>query len=258
MVKDYETVVMSEVELEEVIRREPELIEEGLRFVDHQVPTVLGRIDVLLVTSEGALSVCELKVVEDDGMLTQAIDYYDYVVKNIHAFARGYPDANIDPSQEPFLELIAPSFSSRMLNRCTWIDIPIGLWRYTGIKVRGSKFPTAVFSDEPISPSPQPPESRNIEDRFAYITDVAARKRAEYVVKQIESWEVGSIVAEAIKHDISIKRAGSALAVLAPRRKFFWLTGKNSDSDWQEWKIEDGKAMTIALGEMRSSIGSGK
>ena len=67
--KKYKTVGVTEAQLEDLIRQGPELIEEGLRFVDHQASTGRGPLDVLLVDNRGALVVAELKVVVDEAML---------------------------------------------------------------------------------------------------------------------------------------------------------------------------------------------
>jgi hypothetical protein len=43
-----------------------------------------------LVDSGRSLVVAELKMVQDDDMLIQGLDYYDYVSTNLEAFARLY------------------------------------------------------------------------------------------------------------------------------------------------------------------------
>ena len=58
-------------------------------------------------------------------MLVQGLDYYDYVARNLEAYARVYREYEIDPQQVPRLFLIAPSFSTTLLNRIKWINIPI-------------------------------------------------------------------------------------------------------------------------------------
>ncbi len=70
----YTNVEVSETQLEDLVRRLPELIEAGLAYVDHQAFTDRGPLDVLMVDSGRALVVAELKVVEDDTMLVQGID----------------------------------------------------------------------------------------------------------------------------------------------------------------------------------------
>ncbi len=70
----YTNVEVSETQLEDLVRRLPELIEADLAFVDHQAFTDRGPLDVLMVDSGRALVVADLKVVEDDTMLVQGID----------------------------------------------------------------------------------------------------------------------------------------------------------------------------------------
>jgi RecB family endonuclease NucS len=109
--KKYAIIDVSEQGLEDLVRQHAGMIEEGLVYVDHQKPTAGGRLDVLLVDSGKALVVAELKVVQDDGMLMQGVDYYDYVSKHVEAFARLYKAHDIDPTQQVRLLLIASSFS---------------------------------------------------------------------------------------------------------------------------------------------------
>ena len=95
----YRPVKVSESKLENLVRQAPELIEEGLKHMDHQKRSAGGRLDMLLVDSGGALVVAELKVVEDDWMLVQGIDYYDYVTANLQGLARACPPHGLEPSR---------------------------------------------------------------------------------------------------------------------------------------------------------------
>ena len=117
--KKYKIVEVQEKDLEELVRKYPEYIEQGLKYVDHQKRTDRGPLDVLFVDSGKALVVAELKVVEDDSMLVQGVDYYDYITRNIEGLARAYrtKSISIDPTQRPRLFLVAPSFS-------VWVHYP--------------------------------------------------------------------------------------------------------------------------------------
>src|ERR1700688_3660863 len=115
--KAYKKMDVSEAALEDLVRRAAGLIEDGLVYVDHQKVAAGGRLDVLLVDSGKSLVVAELKIVQDDGMLLQGVDYYDYVSNHVEAFARLYKAYGIDPTQQVRLFLIAPSFSQTLVNR---------------------------------------------------------------------------------------------------------------------------------------------
>ena len=137
--KKYRVADVSEAELEDLVRQAPGLIEDGLKFVDHQAFTARGPLDVLMVDSGRALVVAELKVVEDDGMLVQGIDYYDYVLQNLDGFVRAYRQHKVDPKQEPRLFLVAPSFSVTLLNRIKWVTIPVSLFIFQCIAFEDAK-----------------------------------------------------------------------------------------------------------------------
>jgi len=107
----YTYVDVSEQQLEDLLRQHVDALEDGLRYVSHQRLTESGRLDVLLVDSGRSLVLAELKVVEDDAMLFQAIDYYDHVSLHLEALVRLYSAFAIDPTQPVRLFLIAPSFS---------------------------------------------------------------------------------------------------------------------------------------------------
>ena len=98
--RKYKSIELIESQLEDLVRTGSEMIEDGLKYVDHQGVTDKGRMDVLMVDSGNSIVVAELKIIEDDNMLLQGIDYYDYVSTNIDAFARVYKDSGIDQLQE--------------------------------------------------------------------------------------------------------------------------------------------------------------
>ncbi|MCL0090212.1 endonuclease NucS [Dehalococcoidia bacterium] len=103
--KRYKEKEITEKELEDRIRQAPDLIEPGLMFLTQQHRTSRGPLDLLLVDDGRALVVAELKTFQDDSMLWQGIDYYDYIATHIEARARSYPDRQIDVAQKPRLFL---------------------------------------------------------------------------------------------------------------------------------------------------------
>ena len=220
----YKIVEVQEKDLEELVRKYPEYIEQRLRYVDHQKRTDRGPLDVLFVDSGKALVVAELKVVEDDSMLVQGIDYYDYITRNLEGLARAYKSKNIsiDPTQKPRLFLIAPSFSVSLLNRCKWIDIPISLFTFQCIAFEDNpKEIIPIFKEVTIPSRPQPIDVYTIEQRLDYITDRKVRKTVENLLNEIKGWDDKNILIEPTKYDISIKVSGRVFAYLGPRRKHF-------------------------------------
>lgn len=237
--RKYKIIDILEKQLEEMVRKAPDQIEDGLKYVDHQKRTERGPLDVLFADSGNALVVAELKVTEDDAMLVQGIDYYDYIITNIEGFARAYKDKKVDPTQKPRLFLIAPSFSVSLLNRCKWIDIPISLFTLQCIAFEDNlKEFIPVFKEITIPPRLQPVEVYTIGQRLNYITDIEVRKTVEDLLKEIQEWDKDSILIEPTKYDISIKVLGRVFSYLGPRRKHFIIYTYDSENKWTGFPIQ--------------------
>ncbi len=229
--KKYKPAEVSEKQLEDLIRQAADHIEEGLKFIDHQRRTERGPLDILFVDSGNALAVAELKIVEDDTMLVQGIDYYDFVSKNIEGMARIYKEFKIDPTQPIRLLLIAPSFSNSIVNRCKWIDIPISLFTYKSITFEDSKDIVLIFSEIETPSAPKAIENYNLGDRLKYITDATVRTIAQDLLNEIQNWNKDKILIEPTKHDISLRFLAECF--LISRREentslFIHTTEKNS------------------------------
>jgi len=237
--KKYEEVKVLEKQLEDLIRQGADLIEKGLRYVDHQRKTDRGPLDVLMVDSGGALVIAELKVVEEDAMLVQGVDYYDYIAKNIEGFARVYKEFNINPHQTARLFLIAPSFSLSLINRCKWIDIPISLFSYKCITLDDSKEITPVFSDITVPSIPKPPVVYSIDGNLQYITNPDMRRMAKELLAEIASWNKDLISIDPIKVDISLKVLGRVFCYLYPRRQFFVIGTYDNEKKWTDFPIKE-------------------
>lgn len=193
--KPYTKVDVSEQQLEDLVRHHAGLIEEELAFVDHQKQAAGGRLDVLMVDSGKSLVVAELKIVQDDGMLMQGVDYYDYVSTHIEAFGRLYKGHGIDPTQPVRLFLIAPSFSPTIVNRCKWIDLPkpISLFTFQCLKFEGDVELIPVFIEQPLPTPPKVIEVTHLEDHINYITDTKVQAQVIALLDEIKSWRPNGI-----------------------------------------------------------------
>jgi len=223
---------VTEAKLEDLVRQAPDLIETGLRFVDRQRRTSDGRLDVLLVDSGGAIVVAELKVVEDDGMLIQALDYYDYVTSNREALARVYTAAKVEPTQPARLLLVAPSFSVTLLNRVKWFDLPISLFAYRCIQLQDdSHDEVPVYVEIKAPPKIEPVQVNSLEDVLGYITNHEVRSKATDVLNFLRN--LGPPISiDPVKGAISIKKDGRVFAYLWPKRGRFTFGYYGSDNQW--------------------------
>jgi hypothetical protein len=250
----YRKTDVSEQELEDLVRRHAEAIEDALVYLDHQRATPGGRLDVLMVDSGKSLVVAELKVVEDDGMLLQGLDYYDYVSTHREAFARLYRAHAPDPTQQVRLFLVAPSFSQTLINRCKWIDVPISLFTYSCLKFDDAAEIVPVFTEQEIPSSPEPVEAHRQDDHLAYITDAGVRTRVAALLDDVKTWKTGRLAQDALKYAISMKVDGHVFAYLHPRRKHFIISTYNAENTWTDYPVHSDDDLQKVLPLMRSAM----
>ncbi len=249
----YKKIDVSEQQLEGLIRQSSDLIEEGLAFVDHQKQAAGGRLDVLFIDSGRSLVVAELKVIEDDGMLFQCLDYYDHVAARIETYARLYRSHNVDPTQPVRLLLVAPSFSQTLINRCKWIDVKISLFTYSCIKLEKSDDIIPVFSEQAIPSSLDTVVVRKLDDHLFYITDAEVRANVSKVLDQFKQLKPG-IDIDALKYAISMKVDNRVFAYLHPRRKHYIISTYNADDEWTDYRIQSEDDLSSVLPLIAASV----
>jgi len=250
----YKKIDVSEQQLEDLVRRNAELIEDGLVYVDHQRQAAEGRLDVLLVDSGHSLVVAELKVIEDDGMLLQALDYYDHVAARIENYARLYKGHVVDPTQPVRLLLIAPSFSQTLINRCKWIDAPISLFTYTCLSFDKSDDVTPVFAEQAIASPPEAVIIPKVDDHLKYITDPTMHTAASGVVDEVRKWNPSRITIDALQYALSMKVDGRVFAYLHPRRKHFIVSTYNAENKWTDYRVQSKEELNNIVPIVKASM----
>lgn len=252
--KKYTKADVAEQQLEELVRRHSGMIEKGLVYVDHQKPAAGGRLDILMVDSGKSIVVAELKVTQDDDMLLQGLDYYDYVTTHVESFARLYKNHAINPTQQARLFLIAPSFSQAVVNRCKWLDVPVFLFTFNCLKFDGEEDLVPVFSEQQIPSAPEIIETTDIEGHLAYITDAAMRSKASALLNEIKNWKPENISLDSIKYSISMKVNGRVFAYFHPRRQHYLISTFNADDEWTEYPIKGDDDLAAVKPLMKSAM----
>ena len=198
--------------------------------------------------------VAELKIIEDDGMLFQCLDYYDHVTTRIETYARLYRSHNVDPTQPVRLLLVAPSFSQTLVNRCKWIDAKISLVAYSCIKLEKGDEIIPVFSEQAI---PSPLDTivvPKLDDHLSYITDAEVRANVSKVLDHIKQLKPGQVSMDALKYAISMKVDGRVFGYLHPRRKHYVISTYNADDNWTDYPIQSDDDLSSVLPLIATSI----
>ena len=248
--KRYRKKELTEKELEDKIRQVPYLIESGLTFLTQQRRTSRGPLDLLMLDDGKALVVAELKTFQDESMLWQGLDYYDYVATHIEALARSYPDHPIDVAQKPRLFLIAPSFSQPTVTRCKWLDLPISLFQWQCLTLLSNEGreeeDILLFSEVQIPARPAPEEPYSIERSLSYISDNQVRDFAAAFLKEVKAWNDQLVRLDPISWGISLKVAGRVFAYLAPTRKAFTVSYYDESGTWTNYKVTNADSLEEA------------
>jgi len=141
MVRVFEkSEIARERDLEEIVNKHPDQIEDGLVYLEHQLHLGRGFLDILLVDSKKTLVTAELKVGDDEGILTQALKHYDSIDSDRDRLAHHFASkARIDENQEPRILLLAPDFSEEIRKAARHIKPKITLLAFEYLKTRGGE-----------------------------------------------------------------------------------------------------------------------
>jgi hypothetical protein len=249
----YQVIDVSVAQLKDLIRRSPELLENGLRYINHQIFTSRGLLDILMLDRDGSLVIIKSRDVEDDEILLQGIDYYDAAIRNLDGFARAYHHLKIDPGLEPRLFLVAPGFSAALQNRIKWLDVPVSLFTYQCIRIQdaiGEIIP--VFKEITSSEIPEQLQIYDLGESYAPITE-GDRILAQAVVGKIHDWDKARIVLEPTEYDISVKISGRVLCYVGPRKNTFMIYTNDSDGRWRGYPVHNPKDMQEVLQLLRTN-----
>jgi hypothetical protein len=256
--KKYTKITLTEQNLEDLIRQDAGMIEEGLVYLDHQKQTTTGRLDMLLADSGSALVVAELKVTQDDNMLMQGLDYFDYVTSHLETYARLYSTRNIDIHQQVRLLLVAPSFSQTLVNRAKWLNVSLSLFTYSAIQMEGERDPIVVFAErevETLSPAQSERDAHvyTLEDHLGYATDLSVRDRIIKLMETAKHWTFGHISIDPIKHSLSFKVNGRWFAYLDVRRKHFLVGTYDEDEAYKDFPVKSDEDFSFVLHKLETA-----
>jgi hypothetical protein len=198
--------------------------------------------------------VAELKVVEDDGMLFQGLDYYDHVSTHIESFARLYRAHSISPTQQVRLLLVAPSFSQAVINRCKWFKLLPSLYTFVCLKFEGEDDLVPVVSEQQVPTPPETIEVAHCDDHINYITDSAVRAKATALLAEIEEWRPENISLDAIKDAISMKVNNRVFAYFVPGWRHYVIHTYDGEGEWKPFPIKSDDDLTKLMPSIKTAM----
>ena len=164
-------VPQSEKELQTLIQKELDAIEEGLELLQREYPSGRGILDFLCADSGGRLVIIEVKLHEDENVLFQALRYFSDIDKNRYLIATLFSGKQINIEESPRIILVAEKFSEDLKRLSTLVVPEVELLEYsTVILPDGDK--AIVY--HPVSlPTVDrlPAEPKTIEKLIEYLRD---------------------------------------------------------------------------------------
>lgn len=229
-----EIEIKEATELQPLLEKNIDKIEEGLKLLKPHLQTDTGPLDILAVDAEGVLVIIELKNEEDDGQLDQGIRYYDWIRTNRDTIANAFKSiANIDSTKDPRLILIAPSFSDilkKVAKYTTLFDSgALELKEYHILKINDER---ALFlKSDDIGELPKPIEVPTIEDKKSYIKSNTTKQIFEEILMQLENLKIE--IRPIHGHWMALWHNGKRFGYLATRRN--WLLCSIEQQPSKDW-----------------------
>ena len=233
-------------ELEPILISNPEIIEEGLFIVGHQITTPTGPLDILAADEEGTLVLIELKndFIDDEKPLLQALRYYDWCIENRAWIAHSFKDKKLNPQKEPRLMIIAPEYSESLKRLAKYLSIEVELFRYQAVELP-SKEKTVICDQVFYEERPEIPKISTLQQSHDRIKDDAVKNLFTKVMGSLK--ELNFDLQPRSQDTVSGFFQGKRVLRLYPKHHFFGaraLMSDNSlsprmriqtDNDWDEF-----------------------
>ena len=243
MTKVFERLdLKEEKDLEQFVIEYPDQVEDGLKYIEHQMNIGNKFVDVLCVDRKGILTVIELKVNCDDRMIPQVLEYFDYVTNNKERIAKAHDGINVKVEEEPRIILIASEFSERIKKACRYLMPNMKLMEFEYLSSKGGDkgfyFKEISFDAEPTYEPPIP-----VDQVLQYISNPKVRRCCEKVIKDLK--EVAPKIDQpkgAGENWIRFRYRNRFLADILVRREFFYIKyGRGDEEKWSSpiKKIKD-------------------
>ena len=210
-------IEVNERELEHLLVQDPEVIEEGMRILGHQLQTDSGRLDILASDIDNVLCIIELKTTIDEKQLDQGLGYYDWARTNIQGISIHYPD-KIDVNQEPRLILIAPDFSESIKRIAKYINVPLDLKEYQALELPNGEKDVLCRSIEIIELL-EPSKIPTFEENLNYIENEEVRNLCNECINQLK--EMGIELRPRANHWFTVWYETKRFMKIVCKKQFF-------------------------------------
>ncbi len=208
----------SEKELHGIIEKEIDALEEGLEILKYEFAMKKGIPDFLCVDSGGRLVIIEVKLQEDEGILFQALRYYNEIDREIYTIARIFSENKVNPERHPRILLIAERFSDDIKQLSTLVKPEVELYEYTVLCTPDDKR-GICYHPVPLIPRGEDiTKPSTLCELREYITKEPLKPLFDKLIDEIKS--IGEGIKEYTTQSyVGFKYRGQQIAYLTPYRK---------------------------------------
>jgi len=244
-------VIKEERELEDILAKEPSIIEEGLSLVARQYSIPVGTIDLLCADSEGSLTVIELKKELSDAMLFQSLRYYTWIEKARPSFS-GKVAQQVNIEKPTRIILIASAFSEALkevvgyLQRVFQIDLMV----YKTLQIDKNNY--GIFCEKveiPLPPKviPVPTVKRHLNR----MQSNEMKQLCEDAINWLKSYGLST---EPVQSYIGFKTGGSLRVYISTAAAGYFNIYYLSEGEWKKIIVKDAKDLEKAEKELKDDI----
>ena len=231
-------------ELEPLLVANPDVIEQGLQIISHQLMTDSGPLDILAVDSEGTLIIIELKNEATEGHLDQALRYYDWCRQNISWISKAYSSNNdINPNSAPQLMLIAPSFTDTVKRISKYVSVELHLVQYQAFE--DEKGERGILCNEiDYGQPPDPPVIPTWDEILKYFHDGKVKDLFTSVIEELQAKQIEKRLIQGLY--LSFWYKGKRFMYMGAKRNFFVVEVLTLGGTWtrrarisnrNEWEV---------------------
>lgn len=218
----------NEKELHDIIEKELDSLDEGLKILKYEFATGKGFSDFLAVDSEGRLIIIEVKLQEDKNILCQALRYYVEIERNRYLLISMFSKIKITPELKPRIILICERFSDDLRKQATLIEPDVDLFEYTVLITPESKKGINYKQVDLPKVDIMPPKIYKIEDHMSFIRLDRLKSHFNEMKKRIEELKEG-IESYATKNYVGFKYKGRQIGWMETTRNFYKLGAHEID-----------------------------
>lgn len=200
-------------------------LERGLRPLNKNVETPVGKIDILAVDMVGRIVIVEVGKNDIEDLLFKSIDHFDWAFTNMKDLEERYKVYNIDPTLAPRILILAPSYTETFLKRASYLNPTfIDIYEYQVKESLGAKKvyfrPFSFLNHKKLVVDLR---TKSLDDHLNYLEDEDLKTTLKSLIIEIQSLKSDYTI-DTSKGYIGFRNKGGKLGLsIYVLKNSFWV-----------------------------------